>query len=74
MVKNQYVVINSYPGEMAPMVQDELDKMGIKSPVLIPADEEIFQFDLEGKPLMGLPDTSVAVQAVGRMIEEITSK
>ncbi|MFC2038540.1 AAA family ATPase [Chloroflexota bacterium] len=71
VVTNQYVIINSAPEELAPMVKQELDKMGIDSPILIPEDEEIFNFDLEGKPLVDLPDTSLAVGAVGKLMDNI---
>jgi CO dehydrogenase maturation factor len=72
-VKNQAVIINFAPEELAPMVKDELERLGIESPILIPRDEEIYQFDLEIRPLVELPDTSTAVMAVDNIMDELLS-
>jgi len=73
VVNRQKIVINAAPDELAPMVKEEIVKLGIDSPVLIPRDEEIYQYDLEARPLVELPDTSKAVMAVGNLMDEILS-
>jgi CO dehydrogenase maturation factor len=73
VVKKQVVVINSAPEELAPMVRDELAGLGIDKPVQIPRDEQIYQFDLEAKPLVELPDDSLAVKAVETLMNEAVS-
>jgi len=73
VVKKQVVIINFAPEELAPMVKDELEKLGIESPILIPRDEEIYQFDLEVRPLVELPDTSKAAMAVENIMDELVS-
>ncbi len=71
VVRKQVVVINFAPEELAPMVKDELEKLGIDSPELIPRDEEIYQFDLEVRPLVELPDTSRAVIAINELMDKL---
>jgi CO dehydrogenase maturation factor len=71
VVKRQLIVINFAPIELAPMVKEEMARLGIESPVLIPEDEQIYQYDLELKPLLDLPDTSKAVRAIDSLMSEI---
>jgi CO dehydrogenase maturation factor len=73
VVNRQKIIINAAPDELAPMVKEEIDKLGLDAPVLIPRDEEIYQYDLEARPLVELPDKSVAVIAVGELMDEILS-
>jgi CO dehydrogenase maturation factor len=70
VVKKQVFVINSAPAELAPMVKEEIARLGIDSPYVIPRDEEIYQFDLEARSLLELPDSSVAVMAVDKLMSE----
>ena len=67
-VKRQAVLINIVPGQLAPMVGEELARLGIEPATLIPEDEEIYKADLELRPLLNLPDTSKAVVAVNNLM------
>ena len=71
VVKKQLVIINFVPGVLAPGVNEELTRLGIESTVLIPEDEQIYQYDLEPRPLLDLPDTSKAVRAVNDLMAEL---
>ncbi len=71
VVKRQLAVINFVPTELAPIISEEMDRLGIESPVLIPEDDQIYQYDLELKPLIDLPDTSSAVKVVDSLIAEL---
>lgn len=70
-VKRQSVIINLVPGEIAPLISEELTRLGIKPAALIPEDEQIAKYDLELKPLLDLPDTSKAVKAVSNLLNEL---
>ena len=70
-VNKQSVIINFAPVELAPAVNEEMTRLGIESPILIPEDEQIHQYDLELKPLLDLPDTSKAVRAVSDLMPEL---
>ena len=74
VVERQVAVVNIVPDGLAPMVKEELDRLGIESPVIIPEDEQIYQYDLELRPLLGLPDTSKAVKAVDNLMAELLEK
>ncbi len=70
-VKRELVIINFAPTELAPMVNDELTRLGIEPTALIPEDEQIYKYDLELKPLLDLPDTSKAVKAVNNLMAKL---
>jgi len=74
VVRRQAAIVNIVPDGLAPMVKEELDRLGIESPVIIPEDEQIYQYDLELKPLLGLPDTSKAVKAIDDLMAELLNK
>jgi CO dehydrogenase maturation factor len=74
VVRRQAAIVNIVPDGLAPMVKEELDRLGIESPVIIPEDEQIYQYDLELKPLLGLPDTSKAVKAIDGLMAELLDK
>jgi len=70
-VKRQSVIINRAPDELDPAVTEELARQGIKPAAIIPMDEELYQYDLELRPLLDLPDSSKAVRAVNDLMAKI---
>ena len=74
VIERESIIINNVPGEVDPLIKEEMERLGITPAALIPADEEIRQFDLEQKPLFQLPDTSVAVTAVNKLMEKLLSR
>jgi CO dehydrogenase maturation factor len=71
VVKRQSVIINSVPGQLDSLVTEELDRLGIEPVATIPLDKEVYEYDLELKPLLDLPDTSKAVQAVSDLMARL---
>jgi len=71
VVKQQYVVINVVPGEPDPLIIEELERLGMKTDLVVPQDPELYRYDLEQKPLIDLPDGSPAVHAVDTLMEQI---
>jgi CO dehydrogenase maturation factor len=67
-VRKQSVVISMVPGKLDPLVVAEMERLEITPSALIPLDEEIVQFDLKVRPLLELPETSKAVQAVDKLM------
>ncbi|MDZ4230326.1 MAG: AAA family ATPase, partial [Dehalococcoidales bacterium] len=59
-VKRQSVVINRVANGIDPLVNEELSRLGIEPAAIIPEDKLIQLSDFERKPLLELPDTSVA--------------
>jgi len=73
-VKRHSVVINRVPGELDSHIKHELDQLGVEPIATIPIDDEVSRFDLEKKSLLDLPDTSVAVIAVEKMMNSILGR
>ena len=73
VVGRQIAIINSVHDALAPRVAEELELLGIESPIIIPRDEQIYQYDLEARPLVELPDDSRAVTAIKELMDEILS-
>lgn len=74
VVRKQSVIINLVPDKLDPLIIKELNRLGIEPEVTIPQDDEVLQYDLEQKPLLDLPDTSKAVQAVNGLMVKILNK
>jgi len=74
IVKRESVVLNLVPGEIDPLLKEEMRRLGIAPAAVIPADEELKRFDLQQKPIFNLPDTSKAVIAVNGLMERLLSK
>jgi len=74
VVRRQSAVINFVPTRLSPMVGEELARLGIEPIALIPEDELVYQYDLELKPLLDLPDTSKAVRAVNELMAELLDR
>jgi len=70
-VKRQSVIINQVPDVIDPVVAKEMSRLGIEATAIIPLDDEIYQYDIELKPLLGLPDSSRAVQAVNNLMTKL---
>jgi CO dehydrogenase maturation factor len=69
--REQLVVINLVPDKLDPLIAHEMEQLGLKADALIPEDDELYQFDLEQKPLLNIPETSIAVQAVHTLMEKV---
>jgi CO dehydrogenase maturation factor len=69
-VKRQSVLINFVPDGLDPLVAEELEKMGIEA-TTIPMDEQVYQYDIQLRPLLELPDSSKAVQAVDNLMNNL---
>ena len=70
-VRRQSVIINPAPPHLDPLVKKELLRLEIKPTASIPLDEEVYQYDVELKPLLELPDSSRAVMAVNDLMAKL---
>ncbi|MBI4285894.1 MAG: AAA family ATPase [Chloroflexi bacterium] len=70
-VKRETVIVNLTPPEPSRFLMEEVERLGIGPVVTMPFDEEIRDYDLKAKPLLDLPDTCVAVQAVGKLMDNL---
>lgn len=71
VVKRESIIINQVPGEIDPLLKEEMGRLGIVPAAVIPVDENLKRYDLEQKPLYDLPDTSPAVAAVNALMDKL---
>ena len=69
-IAREVLVINRVQGEIDPEIKDEAKRQNLLLAGIIPVDEEVYRFDLEGKPTFQLPVTSKSVQAARHIFEE----
>ena len=73
VVEKQYVVINFVPSVVEPLIARELTRLGLETAAVIPWDEELRECDIRQKPLLELPDTSKAVDAVSALMAKVAA-
>jgi len=73
-VKRQSAIINFAPSELDPLVVNELSRLEIEPAATIPVDEALYEYDLELKPLLDLPDNSKAVMAVNQLMAKLLNR
>jgi CO dehydrogenase maturation factor len=71
VVKRQSVVINPVAGKVDPLLEAEMERLGIVPAAFIPEDEEVIQYDLKVRSLLELPDTSKAVKAIDSLMSKL---
>jgi CO dehydrogenase maturation factor len=71
VIKRETIIINSVPGDIDPLLAQEMDRLGILPTATVPVDEEIQRYDLEQKPLFDLPDTARAVMAINNLMDKL---
>ncbi len=71
VVKRLSVIINAVPDSINPLISEEFTRLGIEPTAIIPVDEQIKDYDLKLRPLLELPDTSPAVQAVNNLMNQL---
>ena len=69
--KKMYLVGNKFMPEMQPILEKTGEELGIEVLGIIPPDNQIAQFNLEGKSLFDLPDDNVAAKAVQQMAKKM---
>jgi len=70
-VDRRVLIINRVIGQEGEELKKMAEGFGINVAGLIPQDEMIFRFDLEGKPVFELPDEAVSVQALFTVLQSL---
>jgi CO dehydrogenase maturation factor len=68
-VNRRVVIINRLSGNEGAELKNRAEEYGLQVAGLVPQDEEIFHYDLQGKPIFQLPDSSRAVKAVFSILD-----
>lgn len=69
-VKERKFIINRIPGDPAKIV-DYAGSIGLNIDATIPQDENIAEYDMEGKAVCNLPEDSVALKALFELLDRI---
>jgi CO dehydrogenase maturation factor len=60
-IRKMHVILNKVTPQNRERLNEYAQELGLEVAGMVPFDEEIAQFDLDGRPLIELPDTSPAV-------------
>jgi CO dehydrogenase maturation factor len=71
VVGRKSVIINRVDKALDSYVVKELEQLNIDPIAIIPLDKNIYRYDFEKKSLLELPDESKAVEAIGRLMDNI---
>ncbi len=71
VIKRMSVIVNRVPGEIDPCIRDEIAGLGLTVLAAVPLDENVCEYDLKSQSLLGLPDESPAVAAVGSALQTL---
>ena len=69
-IAREVLVINRVQGELEPQMAEEAKTQRLELGGVIPVDEEISRYDLEGRPTFQLPASSKSVEAARRIFEK----
>jgi CO dehydrogenase maturation factor len=69
-IAREVLVINRVQADLDPETLEEIQGQKLELVGVIPTDEEVYRYDLEGKPTFHLPAESKAVQAARRIFEK----
>ncbi|MFH2065998.1 MAG: AAA family ATPase [Pseudomonadota bacterium] len=70
-VKESYLIINQCKEEPSSAVLDMIKDAGIELAGIIPEDNAVYEFDLNGTPTIEIPEDNKAIQAAFRIFDKI---
>ena len=70
-IDRRVVIINRVSGNEGADLKNLAEEAGFQVVGFIPQDEEIFTFDLQGKPIFQLPDNSMAVKGLFSILDSL---
>ncbi|MDR0563165.1 MAG: AAA family ATPase [Spirochaetaceae bacterium] len=71
-VKSVRLIVNRVPGgTLDPGIQEEIKTWNLDLVGIIPQDDQVYQYDAAGKPLVALPEHSPVKQALGEIIQKL---
>ncbi|HEX9116080.1 MAG TPA: AAA family ATPase [Anaerolineae bacterium] len=66
-IKNTFLVINRVVGELSPALRAKADALGVPLLAVVPYDQQLVEYDSDGRPLVELPTDS----AISQVVEQI---
>lgn len=69
-----YLIINRAQAELPPQVIDMVTREGLELAGTVPADDAVYDYDLQGKPTINIEDDNPAMRAVFAIFDKIFLK
>jgi len=70
-IKNSYLILNRLTGEIPPPIKIRIDRLGIPLLGIIPANEQLQEFEFTSRPVVTLPDDSPVYQSIVGMMQKM---
>jgi CO dehydrogenase maturation factor len=70
-IENAYLILNRLAGLIPLPLEEQIQSLGIPLLGVVPADQELAQFEYSGRPLVELGNESPVYRAVAEMMDEI---
>jgi CO dehydrogenase maturation factor len=64
-------VANRIPESLDQRIRKDLQNAGLRCLAVVPEDELLQEFEVEGKPIYNLPDGSIAFRSVAEMVDKL---
>lgn len=65
------LIVNRVPDDLDASIQEQIEHLGLELVGIIPADDQIYRLDVEGRPTTELSENSAALQALYGIMDEI---
>jgi CO dehydrogenase maturation factor len=70
-IENAYLIVNRLRDSLSPELLAYIEKINLPFLGSVPADDELARFELSGRPLVELPNTSPVYQSISDMMSKI---
>jgi CO dehydrogenase maturation factor len=70
-IENIHLILNRLRGEIPAPLQARIDKSGIPLLAVIPADDDLTEYEYSGKPLVNLGKQSPVYKTIAQMLEKV---
>lgn len=71
--KTMGLIVNRAPGgEISQGTMEEIEKQGLTLLGVVPQDEQVYEFDCDGRPTVNLPEDSPVRLAMNRIMEKLS--
>ncbi|MFH1287966.1 MAG: carbon monoxide dehydrogenase, partial [bacterium] len=73
-IGKELLILNRSPKKIEAAVHSEIEKNNLVLGGIIPEDEAVRNFDIEGKPLIGMPEDSKSYVGLTKILNEFVGK
>jgi len=70
-VDKSYIIINQAKSDPSEVVKEMLDSNGLELAGVIPDDEQVYEFDMDGRPTIDIDDGNPALNAAYSIFDKI---